>query len=525
MQNVSAEWEQNMNSHVRKQGFVDITISVDDKTAHICSNDESGTNFLRTTHSRGYDPIGMSLPYNSVVIELLNYKDYKTGVAPFDWLYDSYEYSMIPVVIKYGFCMDSGNEMILGGTFVIRDITKDGDIICIECWSNFESMTDIIIRKASNMDSETVLFSLYGKYQQSVSGADLSNQETAIKFSEIKSLIREKGVLISSNTTLDNIEIYVIEDEDYTIGKAVQYISNISLQRCYIDRNGNLIFEENGKSPASMIKQFNMRSKPKYARGALLKKIECNTKSERSGSEVTTSDYNRRKGTGSTTAETMGFSPSFTGESKIYYRDYTIDWGNNIITHVTGNIVKIARSKIEITDTVTETAYQNNQWETYQRVVFTGQYTRGIKIWCYGSGIPEVTYQAKFTNTIEESEDYHSCGIICDINNPYGKPCNFKKIADYYDNRDIYELNLRGDPSIDVGDYVYIEMANGEYKKALVLESELTFDGSFKDNMKVRIIDTDFEEIKGNTHEELANKTHEQLSAYTHKQLTTEEVN
>ena len=49
----------------------------------------------------------------------------------------------------------------------------------------------------------------------------------------------------------------------------------------------------------------------------------------------------------------------------------------------------------------------------------------------------------------------------------------------------------------DVGDYIWVSLTDDadetSYLKGLVLESELIYDGSFKENLTVRIIETEFE--------------------------------
>ena len=88
-------------------------------------------------------------------------------------------------------------------------------------------------------------------------------------------------------------------------------------------------------------------------------------------------------------------------------------------------------------------------------------------------------------------------GAICDINSPLGTPIDCDKIVKYFSNRDLYTFKVRGNPARDVGDYVWVSLTDDAdettYKKGLVLSSTLTYDGSFKEEVTVRIIETEFE--------------------------------
>jgi hypothetical protein len=92
-------------------------------------------------------------------------------------------------------------------------------------------------------------------------------------------------------------------------------------------------------------------------------------------------------------------------------------------------------------------------------------------------------------------------GQVCDVNNVLGEPEKPQVLIDYYSNRTIYDLTVRGNPAWDVGDYVDVESAeyeaDGETRKtfkALILSRTLTYDGVFTDKLQVRRIDKEFED-------------------------------
>lgn len=511
MVDVSAEWILNQNSINRKQGYVIITIEPPDADPITISTlAASGRTLKSLTHKRSYDPIGLALPQNNISFDLYNFS------GEWSYLYEDYEYIHMPITVQYGYCL-SQNETILGGKFTSEFIEKKDDIITITAKSRLEMLSNVTIRSQQDTSQQKILLNRWGTYGN-VNADELAEQETATDFSVIKTLLQSTGLSIVSNSDMDNTDVYIIESQDYTVGMAIQYASNTALQRCTIDRNDNIVFTNAASPPIQAIKMLNMKAKPQYSRSNAVKKISCRTKTVQ-GEETSTTKVNKRMGEGSDSPPEHGFPP---GENLIYYRDYNIDYTKYIITKIVGNVVEVARDQVELTETV-----YSNEYATWV-VEGTNTYVPGLKIWCYGSALPRIYYKPKYADTVVESNEYTANGIVCDIDNPYGAPVDFDKIAYYFANRDLYTLNVRGDPSIDVGDYVWLSLENDEdfttYKKALVLESELTFDGSFKDNMQVRIIDTDYETITGNTHVELGEYEHSQLANYTHKQLMTEAI-
>ena len=92
--------------------------------------------------------------------------------------------------------------------------------------------------------------------------------------------------------------------------------------------------------------------------------------------------------------------------------------------------------------------------------------------------------------------NYDDYGDECSIDNPLAMPLDMDVFHKYFLNRSMAELTVIGDPARDVGDVVYCKK-DGVYKKALILASELTFNGVFSEVLTVRIIENDYGGIEG----------------------------
>lgn len=142
------------------------------------------------------------------------------------------------------------------------------------------------------------------------------------------------------------------------------------------------------------------------------------------------------------------------------------------------------------------------------RILSVSMYSRGIydiKVYPgniqvhYRSTTSSVNATLKYCSMVDDIEEttVSTTGSICDIESPLGRPSDTDKIVNYFNNRDLYTFYLRGNPARDVGDYVNVSLTNDDdtstYKKGLVLSSILSYNGSFKEECTVRIIENDFE--------------------------------
>lgn len=558
MQAVSYEWIKNQNSTLCKQGYAVITLIFSDKTLILDSRitsavaAESGRNISSITHKRSYDPMGFSLPVNSIFIELFNYADNLSGIAPYDWIYDDYETEEFTIKIEYGFRLSNGDETIPGGVFKATGSTKDGNMLIIEGTSGLDINGETVVMTNNISDDETVLFELYGSYQENVSYSELGltsgdentlqEREKIITGADVIERIESAGIACQATDGVNGISLFNISD-DMTASEGIQYITNGTLQRCIISRDDTVVFSENAEKPCCTINQKVMYEKPTTERSSLIKNINVVSKDTET-TETNTASLSYRH---VSNAEQFGLDGK-TAPKGVFVREYTYDYSEYEVNHIEGQIIKVSRGLVREQKTV---YIDLNSGTTVQSVTTTGidsagnritstgtvkipTYTqvseisttksRGISVYCHGSDVPTVYIRKKFTDCKKISEIYNSDGVTCDITNPLCVPKDNEKIRKYFSNRNIYSFAMRGNPALDVGDYVMLEVWPNIYKKALLLESELVFNGSFTDKVKLRIIDTDFEVINGNTYENLGKFTYEELEKFTYKQLETEAI-
>lgn len=439
-----------------------------------------------------------------------NYSD--NGEGPYDWLYNNYEYIDFKVKIQYGFRLDSGDETIPGGIFIANSVAKDEDIIVIECISDFENKSGNALIKPMYDADNFVMFELSGKSQDVVKYGEMSGQTDQMTGEEVFKEIGKDGIECVFNDTISDLKTNIVPDSEYTIANAIHYFANISLQKCIVSRDGKVVFSEYGEHPEVILKALNMMEKPSYSRSSSVKDVHVKTLER--NETITEAGVNYRHGiTDTDTLESLGYASG----KELFYRNYAVDFADYEINEVTGKVIKIKRAMIP---KYTSAELDLGGGATASVVVYTGEMVRGIEVWTETKDLPRISLRKRFVDS-EQSKQYQTIGETCDIDNPCGIPISLDKIYAYYANRDIYDISMRGDPSIDVGDYVWIEI-NNSMQKALLLESELEFNGSFKDNVKVRIINTDFEKFIGSTHEHLSQYTHDFISNYTHEQLNTE---
>lgn len=515
MQDVSAEWIENQNARIRKQGFVNISIETPTgSTITKSSLDTTGRDIKQITHKRSYDPMSLTIPQNALTIELFNYD------GAYDNFYKTYNYQNLQIVIQYGFCL-SETEVIAGGTFKIDDVSLTDDILTIEAMSNFQTQKDYVYYPTTK---QQVLYNSTtggSTYLETMSGGNITHfklsesdlaENTNITTEElITDIISTTGITLNNETGETTATVPAVETGLFKIGEIIPSLTEAFGYRLTIDRDDKLVMSKGGVTPLRFIKQFNMLEIPTYTRSKTVSEFTVDT----------------------TESKAAGAKTFFAYDGDFEERGTAIDgspWG---LTTVYRHIIKvedITKYSITNVDTYSNTGstegyigriYEVIRDDTTGLVTVIAEYEGSMQT-KLEIGLTERRVSTRLTAAATGE------GLECDISNQLIVPQNLAIIKTYYSNRDLYTLDLRGDPSIDVGDYVWLSLTDDNdfttYKKALVLESELTFDGSFKDTMKVRIIDTDFETIIGNTHAELATKTHAQLSAYTHKQLMTEVI-
>lgn len=516
MQDISAEWIENQNARIRKQGFVNISIETPSGgTITISSLDTTGRGIKQITHKRSYDPMSLTIPQNTLTIELFNYD------GAYDDFYKTYNYQNLQIVIQYGFCL-SETEVIAGGTFKIDDVSLADDILTIEAMSNFQTQKDyayyptlkqqVLYNSTTGGSSYTETVTGTGsRLHFKLSESDIAENTNITTGELITDIVSTTGIALSNGTAETTATVPAIETGSFKIGEIILSFTEAFGYRLTIDRDDKLVMSKGGVAPLRFIKQLDMLETPTYTRSKTVSEFAVDTTESKEAGAKTFFAYNddfEKHGT-AVDGSAWGLTTAYKYIMKIeditkYSIVYVDTWSETGSTEgYIGRIYEVIRD--DTTGFVTVISE------------YAGSLQTKIEI-----GLTERRVSTSLTIAATGE------GLECDISNQLIVPQDLEAVKTYYSNRDVYDLSLRGDPSIDAGDYVWLSLTDDDdfttYKTALVLESDLTFDGSFKDTMKVRIIDNDFETITGNTHADLTGYTHAQLSAYTHKQLMTEAI-
>jgi len=410
------------------------------------------------THTRSYDPMGFELPNNEVNIDIYNYNDKYTE------FYKSYSNEGYSIVVYYGYALDSGDEIILGGTFHLTDVQLSDNVLTI----TGESLLAFIDEKGSmNIFDLKANESGYIRIQVSDSAQSrgtyridvASRPEFNITGDDIiNCLMAKTSISISTNSDYSSV---LSSNRWFNVGyiDIIQALINLLLVRCFVDREDCLHYDicDDSSILSDNILLSNCLDVPEYSSTKKVKKFEITSQTS-SGKEQTVEWY----------SDAGDYVSSDTTTKR-----YAIDTINNIVTRIVAYCRGI--SYIDISPSQVS-----------------------VNIYCNSSSYNEYIdwYWDAVTDTIHNIT-IDTSGVICDIDSPLGVPSDTNKIVNYFSNRDLYTFNVRGNPARDVGDYVGVSLTNDDdtatYKKGLVLSSTLSYDGSFKEEVTVRIIENDFE--------------------------------
>lgn len=408
-------------------------------------------------HTRSYDPMGFELPTNNVSIDLYNIGDMYTE------LYRGYNGEKHSIVVSYGYRLTSGDEVIRGGKFTLTDMQlSDDGILTLTGESQLafvddKATLDLFDLKADEDNCISVVVNPESVTSGSTS-VDLSSRaELQITVSDlVAALSREAAVAIScsdeyANTALNGVAI----NSDYI--SICQELTSFLLCKSYIDRQDVLHYDYRTTTSVESgadILQSNSLDEPAYASAKSVRKFEIEATSYENTATATKTD----------SVEPEEYN------SRMYIDLDTVS--NKLKSCSMQNVYCL---------------YKLELYKTYVRAYYRARANRAPTI--------NVVYAPP--EPLTENIQVTSSGAICDIENSLGKPTNTTKIANYFNNRDLYTFNLRGNPARDVGDYINVSLSNDAdtttYKKGLLLSSTLTYDGSFKEECTVRIINTEFE--------------------------------
>ncbi len=398
-------------------------------------------------HSRSYDPMSFELPTNSIQIDLFNYDDFYT---PF---YEDYTNERIKICVKYGYVFETGAEIIQGGIFYTKDVQNEDDILTItgDC-----SLTLIDDDGSYTPTENTLVYQQYPAQKSELMYYDMDGDIPNVKFGTILADIKSAwNIGIIANTVYENMSSLVTSPSGKRID-TFQKTINASLQKCIINRNDVVVIEDNSSNTASgNILLLNCLEKQKLN---ISKKVRIVRIKAYDISNCSIANYYCK-----------------TPNNKLQsFKIENIDFSKERIHHVKTNTHGIQ----EITKEIADKRYT---------VSLDTQTADDVELWT-------LDIQSGFTTT-----DYsiNETGEICDVENDVANLYKPEKVSLYFKNRKMYDITVRGDPARDVGDYVMVSLTDDNdvntYKKGLILSSELTFDGSFKENITVRIIETEFE--------------------------------
>lgn len=490
MQTVSNEWMTNIESINRKQGFINIEIMSNPNSINISTLNDSGKYLKELIFNQSYDPMGFSLPTANIDIYLYNYN------GTYDEFYKNYASERILVTVEFGFRL-SADEKIKCGTFIITDVSLADKTLNIHATSKLELLNADEIEIDLYDNEYTVI------YQSENEDGDLTADVFEKASQTYGHYFNRANKYADANILFDDIanEIIAVPNETHlVVADLLQKCSNITGARLFINRDGQAELSKHATISGGFISDINMLNEPDYSRSKKIRLIKVDTTTEGTATEI------------------KQYSQSMMNE--------TVEENTNI------SIIQLDNEKSKILK-VNGYISVNQGREIYIKKISRNYLTNELKIeWVddrgevttgglAGTGYIEVKTQIKRENA-SYLEEYSQSGEICDITNDLGNP-NLLAVSNYFENRDIYEVIMRGNPALDVGDYMLFRVGS-DYKNALILDRELTFDGAFTDTLKIRLIDTQFESVKGNTHENLSNYTHQQLSNYTHQQLQREVI-
>lgn len=487
MQTVTDEWKKNLNATTRKQGFVILTITRKSGANIVIDSRTNGNRISDMVHSRSYDPMGMTLPTNTISVELYNYSDAYT-----DW----YTGDDPPVKIEaqYGYILTTA-ETISGGSWSVSDVQIEDDLITITGVSSLEKAEDGSFTIPDIADLPFTMYRNASGQTSHVQYTDITEPDALVGGDEIIAAL-DDTVPTEGNTALSSITTFFSRGVSYSPGEAVQAIANGSLQRCIIDRSDTVVFDDSFPTMSRQILYKSCKSKIAMTKSNTVSVTEITEPKE-----ITSSDNSA-----ATQTLEVAYSTS-TGESafKTYTLYYECDFYAYTVYEITLNH-----------------ASRNFLLQCGVFDLDDGRQIRGYMLTFGNQDGPGATFTVKprTASTSSTSQTHSTDGTVCDITNDYCAVGDTSKIVSYYDNNLIYDMDLRGYPEIDAGDYIEVQKADGSYDTCLVLSHELEFSGAFTSAIQCRRITKLFEDAPKGTHLDLSQYTHQQLGAYTHQQLS-----
>ena len=460
MEKVSDEWLINQKSITQKQGYCIIEITdyaeSSSPSTTIISSLDKNNDIKKVVHKRSYDPVCIEMPTNNVTIELYNYNDKYIN------FYRDYSGRTIEVVVKYGFCL-STNETIQGGKFYVNNVKLDSEnVIQITAVSSLEleeNNIDMVYNEID--DSDVVVFEdSNGKRRVEYDEMYIHNLPEMSYLNIVNKISTATGIDFLMSEDFSGQTIVLPGDISFNTIDIIAYLANMEQMNVKIGRNGEIIINHDADFfYKNKIIRLNIMKKPSYNQTKKIKAIDISAPVYDLTGKIITTTYQ-------VNSETVSFCEL----------DYSMCEIDNF--SCSSNMQKITR------------------------MIQRGK--RGYEIEHGGAHVNVsmfIRYRKLSSDMQKTTAIYSDYGEVCDITNKIGAPVNTDRIKNYFSNRDLYDITMRGDPARDVGDYVFFEIEKDNFQKALIISDELTFTGSFSEKATVRMIKNDFETVDVDTSE------------------------
>lgn len=438
-------------------------------------------------HSRSFDPMGFELPQNNLKLEVYDYEE------KFKHYYENYSGEPIKIEVKYGYLYSDGtNEVIQGGIFHVSKIESDTDNVitfsAVDVLENIKEDFELEISNEVVEESVDIWINpndpnatggnnIYDNKLIEIKREDFQKYPTnrGISVVELTNKLQEFGFLFSVSETFKNKKFYLDNAYSDKAKNIIQYMSNVYDGKTVINRNNCIEFSAYARYNSSSISNANALTVPELSVSKQIKEIQSNANSAgTTGREIKTLESNL---SGSSSATTWQKSTS----------SFDFDFSKQ-------GIVKV----------------------TFEPTVYPGLTPRKVAIYSIKMSSPAnldvyvgyggmtaslIVYYTDINTKVQNVISYNTYGEICDVNNPIGAPSDINRIYNYFSNRNIYKVKVRGNPARDVGDFTTMEIYDTETKQTatknvVILKSNLEFNGVFKEELTIRVIENDFAEVE-----------------------------
>lgn len=482
----------------------EVSFAFDENLIHLTNIPRSYIKSL--SHNRSFDPMGFNLPSNGLELELYDYEN------KFRHYYEGYSGEVIKIEVDYGYLYSDGTtELISGGVFHVSKIELDQEsVIKFQAIDELENIQeDIDIAPSNGLKEISVTIWQHPIYASTSgnAGTKESALETAMgnnkagtaeglnitrdqfsatptfdnsNISVIVDKIEElSGVTISMDEALKNVSVTTTTDFSCECRGMLQYFSNLYGGKTIINRTGMMEYSPYTTCAGSCIKEMNVLSKPLLLTSKQVKEMRC---------AICSADCSKH----TVMQETIG---GWAKQSSQVLRHRTdeidFDFREKILLAICADVDNGYGEKKPGSGAIYYFEMSTSKGVPYLSVRYG--VARGYKMDVWLQYVPLES---------DEKYPYNTYGDVCDVKNPIGAPSH-DRIYKYFQNQKMYTVDVRGNPARDVGDLTTMELYDTQSKttvekNVVILKSNLKFDGTFKEELTVRVIENDVFNEGGN---------------------------